>query len=96
MPRRWLRLLLAMASLSPADGREVSCELPSMPPVGSSCPPTCVMPWASRLVVLRAKIAAVEGTVSVEDGWPQLTPTRADQPTLDDQTVQDTIRINRR
>ncbi|HBX81761.1 MAG: AbrB/MazE/SpoVT family DNA-binding domain-containing protein [Actinomycetales bacterium] len=41
-------------------------------------------------------IAAVEGTVSVEDGWPQLTPTRADQPTLDDQTVQDTIRINRR
>ena len=45
---------------------------------------------------IESTIAAVEGTVSVEDGEPQLTPTRADQPTLDDQTVQDTIRINRR
>ncbi len=41
-------------------------------------------------------LAPVEGIVTVEDGWPVLTPARSDLPALGDQTLRDTVEATRR
>jgi len=45
---------------------------------------------------IEIELAPVAGRVTLEDGWPQLTPDRADLPMLDDQTLRDTIEATRR
>lgn len=45
---------------------------------------------------IEIELAPIDGTVTVEAGWPRLTPAATDSPTLDDQTVRDTLETTRR
>lgn len=41
-------------------------------------------------------LAPIDGAVTVEAGWPRFTPATTDSPTLEDQTVRDTLEATRR
>jgi len=45
---------------------------------------------------IEIELAPVEGTITLDDGWPLMSPSRGDLPTLDDRTLRDTIEATRR